>query len=80
MSDESRRNGEHGEGDWELAGPSDQRPVPAAGFRGALGRRLAAEDPGYGSRPARLRWMVAAFCIGGSLLILVGALLATGRL
>jgi hypothetical protein len=80
MSDESRRNGEQGESDWELAGPSDQRPVPAAGFRGALARRLAAEDPGYGSRPARLRWMVAGCCAGGSLLIAGGALLAKGSL
>jgi hypothetical protein len=80
MSDEPRLNGEHGDSDWELAGPSDQRPVLAAGFRGALARHLAAEDPGYGPRPARLRWMVAAYCVAGALLIAVGALLAAGRL
>jgi hypothetical protein len=59
---------------------SAQRPVPGAGFRGALGRRLAADDPGYGPRPERLRLTVAACCAGGSLLVALGALSAVGIL
>jgi hypothetical protein len=57
-----------------------RRPVPAPWFRGALGRRLAAEDPGYGPRPARLRLTVAAYCAGGSVLVALGALEAVGIL
>jgi hypothetical protein len=57
-----------------------RRPVPAPWFRGALGRRLAAEDPGYGPRPARLRVTVAAYCAGGSVLVALGALEAAGIL
>ena len=53
--------------------------MPAAGFRGALGRHLAARDPGYGPRPARLRPMVAGYAGAGTCLIAVGALVATGR-
>lgn len=57
---------------------SDERPVPAAGFRGALGRRLTAEDPGYGPRPPQLRARVAA-CLGaGGVLAALGALIALG--
>jgi hypothetical protein len=59
---------------------SVQRPVPAAGFRGALGRYLAARDPGYGPRPGRLRPLVAAYATGGSLLIALGTLVAVGIL
>ena len=59
---------------------SGQRPVPAAGFRGALGRHLAAIDPGYGPRPAHLRVMVSAYISAGTLLIALGALQATGVL
>ena len=58
----------------------NERPVPGAGFRGALARRLAASDPGYGPRPQRLRLMVAAYVGAGSLLIALGALNATGAL
>lgn len=57
-----------------------QRPVPAAGFRGTLGRHLEAEDPGYGPRPERLRVTVTALCAGGSLLVALGALTAVGIL
>lgn len=56
------------------------RPVPSAGFRGVLGRRLAAEDPGYGSRPDRLRRRIAGYLLLGCLLIALGALLAVGAL
>jgi hypothetical protein len=59
---------------------TDERPVPAAGFRGALGRRLTAEDPGYGPRPAQLRARVAACLAGGGLLATLGALIALGAL
>lgn len=56
------------------------RPIPTAGFRGALGRRLAERDPGYGPRP---RWLVpvASSCFsGGLVLIVLSALSATGSL
>jgi hypothetical protein len=57
-----------------------ERPVPRASFRGALARRLAASDPGYGPRPVHLRLMVAGYLGAGSVLIAVGALSATGAL
>jgi hypothetical protein len=57
-----------------------ERPVPGASFRGALGRRLAAFDPGYGPRPERLRLMAVAYLGTGSLLIAFGALSAAGVL
>ena len=50
------------------------RPVPPAGFRGQLGRRLADRDPGYGPRPERLRLMVAGYLGAGGLLIALAAL------
>ena len=56
------------------------RSVPSAGFRGALRRRLAARDPGYGPRPPRLHLMTAAFVSAGAFLIGLGALAATGIL
>jgi hypothetical protein len=53
-------------------------PVPAAGFRGALGRYLGRRDPGHGPRPAQLR-LISAACVGGGALLLgVAALQATG--
>lgn len=57
-----------------------ERPVPSAGFRGALGRRLADRDPGFGPRPA---WLVPVVCGSfgtGLVLIVLSALSATGRL
>lgn len=57
-----------------------QRPVPAAGFRGALRRQLAASDPGYGPRPARLRTEASAFLGAGGLLVIMGGLQAAGAL
>jgi hypothetical protein len=56
------------------------KPVPAAGFRGALSRHLAARDPGYGTRPERLRLMVSGYVVAGALLLALGALQATGAL
>ncbi len=56
------------------------RPVPGAGFRGALGRRLAVRDPGYGPRPEQLV-PIAGACMGGGLLLIgLAALSATGSL
>ena len=59
---------------------SEQRPVPSASFRGALGRYLSRRDPGYGPRPQRLRLIVLAYTGAGVLVIGVGALVATGAL
>lgn len=56
------------------------RPVPAAGFRGALGRYLAAHDLGYGPRPERLRATVTTYLSLGLVLIAVAALIAVGTL
>jgi hypothetical protein len=56
------------------------RPGPAAGFRGALGRHLAARDPGYGPRPPRLRLTVAAYLAASAVLMALGALQAAGAL
>jgi hypothetical protein len=49
------------------------RPVPGAGFRGALSRRLSELDRGYGPRPERLRLMVAGYLGAGGLLIALAA-------
>lgn len=68
-------------GDQELAGRlAADRPVPAADFRGALGRRLLAQDPGYGSRPDRLRTVAAVYLAAGAGLMGLGALQAMGAL
>lgn len=51
-----------------------RRPVPPAGFRGALGRWLSERDRGYGPRPQHLRLMVVG-CVGaGTALAAVGLL------
>jgi hypothetical protein len=55
-------------------------PVPAAAFRGALGRYLRGQDPGYGPRPPQLRLMSAACVGGGAVLLLVAGLQATGSI
>lgn len=57
-----------------------ERPLPAAEFRGALGRHLFRRDPGYGPRPARLRGVVTLYLAGGGALAVLGALQATGVL
>jgi hypothetical protein len=59
---------------------SEQRPVPSAGFRGALARHISARDPGYGPRPERLRLTVSAYLASGIVLIGLGLLQATGHL
>ncbi len=56
------------------------RAVPSAAFRGALGRHLAAEDPGYGPRPEGLRTTVALLVLLAVVLLAVGLLQALGRL
>jgi hypothetical protein len=56
------------------------KPTPAAGFRGALGRHLAVRDPGYGMRPERLRLIVGGYLAASGLLLVLGALQATGAL
>jgi len=57
-----------------------ERPVPAAAFRGALGRQLAENDPGYGPRPQRLRTRVIAWLLGGEMLLALALLAALGKL
>lgn len=57
-----------------------ERPVPAADFRGALGRSLVSADPGFGPRPERLRLTAALYLCGGMALIALGALQAAGTL
>jgi hypothetical protein len=52
------------------------RPVPSAGFRGALGRYLVERDPGYGPRPSWLVPVVCACLTSGLGLILLAALTA----
>jgi hypothetical protein len=56
------------------------RPAPRAAFRGALGRHLAARDPGHGPRPRRLRALASLYLAGGGLLLALGTLLALGSL
>lgn len=57
-----------------------ERPLPAAEFRGALGRHLAARDPGFGPRPAHLRATVALYLGAGGAVGVLGALQALGVL
>lgn len=54
-----------------------ERPVPSAGFRGDLRRRLISGDASR-SRPARLRARIAGYAGAGSFLLLVGAASAAG--
>lgn len=57
---------------------ADERPLPGAAFRGALGRLLGERDPGYGPRPERLRLLVAGLVGLGAALAAAGALVAFG--
>jgi hypothetical protein len=57
-----------------------ERPAPAAGFRGALGRHLLARDRGYGPRPENLIALVGAAVAAGAALIVLGLLQAVGAL
>lgn len=77
MQDESKSTGELEQLAERLRG---ECPVPAAGFRGALARHLAHDDPGYGPRPPRLRLIVAAFLGGGVLLVGSAGLIGLGVL
>jgi hypothetical protein len=81
MTEEASRNDQLTEEERELAERLNaRRPAPAAGFRGALGRRLAARDPGYSPRPERLRAAVSAYLGAGALMLAAGALHASGVL
>ncbi len=67
--------------DQELADRlSTQRPIPEPEFRGALRQHLATRDPGYGSRPPRLRSIVSAYIGAGAVALALGALEAVGVL
>lgn len=56
------------------------RTLPGARFRGALGRRLAARNPGSGPRPRKLRLIVAAYVVAGVAFLALGLLQASGSL
>ena len=56
-----------------------ERPVPCAGFRGELRRRLEAGGARSArARPPRLRALIAGYATAGALLLLAGALSAAG--
>ena len=78
MTDQPNGSPELGPPEQELAdGLTIARPVPAAAFRGRLGRYLAERDPGYGPRPERLRLIAACYLgAGGVLITLAGVLLS----
>ena len=54
-----------------------ERPVPSAGFRGDLRRRLLGSGAPH-TRPRRLYALITGYATAGSLLLLVGALSAAG--
>jgi hypothetical protein len=89
MSDRPDHDLEPGESDRGLESGEERQltdwldaatPVPAAGFRGALGRYIGRRDPGFGPRPPQLRLISAAYVGGGAVLLALGALQATGSL
>ncbi len=57
-----------------------ERPLPSAGFRGALGRHLDGIDQGYRPRPESLRTMVAGALASGTVLIAAGLAQAVGAI
>jgi hypothetical protein len=59
---------------------ASERALPGTEFRGALGRRLAAQDPGFGPRPEHLRRTVSLCLAGGGALAGLGLLQALGML
>jgi hypothetical protein len=60
-----------------LAGRLDrERPLPAAGFRGELRRRLLAQE--QTPRPRRLRLLIAGYASSGLGLLLLAAASAAG--
>lgn len=76
MSDQPHEPFDFDAAEQEMAdGLSISRPLPAAAFRGRLGRHLADHDPGYGPRPERLRLIVAGYVGAGGLLIALAGLL-----
>jgi hypothetical protein len=52
----------------------DERPVPAAAFRGDLARRLQAMMGRRNTAPQRLRLAIAAYVGSGSLLLAIPAI------
>jgi len=54
-----------------------ERPVPAPGFRGDLRRQLLTGGARH-PRPRRLRALITGYATTGAMLLLVGALSATG--
>jgi len=54
-----------------------ERPVPAAGFRGELRRRLVSGSMAD-ARPARLARLITGYATAGTTLLLVAALSAAG--
>jgi hypothetical protein len=55
-----------------------RRPVPGGVFRGALGRYLAAQDPGLTSRPPHLWRIVGLLLVAACTLLVIALLLALG--
>ena len=55
----------------------DARPVPRAGFRGDLGRHLAARSTGRLAM-GQIRALIAAYAMTGLALLCVGAVSAAG--
>lgn len=53
------------------------RPVPSAGFRGELRRRLLAGEASF-ARPRRLRALITGYATAGLVMLLLGALSAAG--
>ena len=59
---------------------ASERALPGTRFRGALGRHLAAQDPGHGPRPEHLRRTVAVYLAAGGAIAGVGVLASLGVL
>jgi hypothetical protein len=57
-----------------------RRPSPTLTFRGALRRRVARQDRGYGHRPEDLWARAAMFAGAGAVFVLLGVLFGTGAL
>jgi len=66
-------------GEDELAGRlQSARGLPTPAFRGALGRRLEGEDPGFRPRPGNLWVQVALLALAAVILLGAGVLLSVG--
>ena len=70
MTRDDERTSQLGELDSRLRAA---RPVPGAGFRGELRRRLLAQGEGE-SAPRRLRVLITAYASSGSALLAVAAI------